>query len=267
MITYLDKIMSRTLLAVYARKAATTTEELEQKAAAHTPRGFTAALRNAAKNGPAIIAEVKKASPSKGVLREDYHPGVIARGYAGVGAAAISVLTDEEFFKGSLDDLTEVSQSVSIPVLRKDFILDPFQIIEARAAGADAVLLIVAAHKDADLKTLADAARSVNLDVLCEVHTREELLRAVDLGFDVIGVNSRDLTTMQINPMIHSEMLRWLPSTALRVAESGLRSAADIEDLLVKGYDAFLVGEALMRQPDPAAALALLLGVDYASEI
>jgi len=264
--TYLDQIMARTLLSVYDRKAATPAATLERKAAAHRPRGFKAALRSAATKGPAIIAELKKASPSKGLLREDYKPAAIAKGYERVGAAAISVLTDEEFFKGSLDDLTKVSEAVAIPVLRKDFILDSYQILEARAAGADAVLLIVAAHTDDDLRQLARTAKELNLDVLCEVHTREELDHAVDLGCDVIGVNSRDLTTMQMNPTIHREMVRFLPATVLRVAESGIRTPADVDRLLAVGYDAFLVGEALMRQPDPAAALSLLMGVDYASE-
>ena len=176
------------------------------------------------------------------------------------------MLTDEEFFRGSLDDLTRVSEVVKIPVLRKDFILDDYQILEARTAGADAILLIVAAHTDADLRDLIAAARSLSLDILCEVHTRAEMDRAVDLGCDVIGVNSRDLTTMQVNPMIHTEMARWLPASVLRVAESGVKSLSDIERLMEQGYDAFLVGEALMRQPDPAAMLALLMGLDYASE-
>jgi len=265
--TYLDQIMSRTLLTVLDRKAATPAGTLERKASAHTPRGFTAALRSAATKGPAVIAEMKKASPSKGVLREDYRPATIAKGYAEVGAAAISVLTDEEFFRGSLDDLTIVSRTVSIPVLRKDFILDPFQILEARAAGADAVLLIVAAHKDSDLRELVASARDLSLDILCEVHDRGEMDRAIDLGCDVIGVNSRDLTTMQVNPMTHTDMARWLPANVLRVAESGIRTSADIDRLTDQGYDAFLIGEALMRQPDPAAALALMTGVDYASEV
>jgi indole-3-glycerol phosphate synthase len=264
--TYLDQIMARTLLSVYDRKEATPAATLERKAAAHRPRGFKAGLRKAATKGPAVIAELKKASPSKGVLREEYRPAEIAKGYESVGAAAISVLTDEEFFKGSLDDLTKVSQAVSIPVLRKDFILDTYQILEARAAGADAVLLIVAAHTDDDLRELARAARDLQLDILCEIHTRDEMDRAIDLGCDVIGVNSRDLTTMQVNQMIHREMIRWLPPTVLRVAESGIRTPADVDRLLAVGYDAFLVGEALMRQPDPAAALSLLMGVDYASE-
>jgi len=214
-----------------------------------------------------VIAELKKASPSKGVLRDDYKPAVIAKAYENVGAAAISVLTDEEFFKGSLDDLTKVSQAVKIPVLRKDFILDPFQIIEARAAGADAILLIVAAHTDPDLVSLFSAARRMNLDVLCEVHTPEELERAVDLGAEMIGVNCRNLATMHVDLRVHMDMVRAMPAAALRVAESGIKSPVDVDRLLEAGYDAFLVGEALMRQPDPAAALALLMEKEYASEM
>ena len=265
--TILDQIMSHTLITVLDRKASANVPQLERFAAAHRPRGFQAALRKAATMGPAVIAECKKASPSRGVLRgEDYRPGVIAQGFERVGAAAISVLTDEEFFKGSIEDLTTVSEAVKIPVLRKDFILDPFQILEARAAGADAVLLIVASHTDEQLKQLYAEARRLNLDVLCEAHTREEVDRAVDLGVGMIGVNSRDLGTMQVNPRIHSELVRWLPKNVLRVAESGIKTPEDVERLLEEGYDAFLVGEALMRQPDPAAALALLMEKDYASE-
>jgi indole-3-glycerol phosphate synthase len=224
-------------------------------------------VRKAATQGPAMIAELKKASPSKGLLRgEDYRPAAIAQSYEKVGAAAISVLTDEEFFKGSLEDLAAVSAVVKIPVLRKDFILDSFQILEARAAGADAVLLIVAAHTDRDLNELNAEARRMNLDVLCEVHDREELKRAVDLGVEMIGVNSRDLTTMAVDPNVHMELAHFLPAAVVRVAESGVKTAADIERLQAAGYDAFLVGEALMRQPDPAAMLALLMEKDYASE-
>jgi len=266
--TFLDQIMSRTLITVLDRKEAANIPQMERQAAAHRPRGFHSALRKTAMQGPAVIAELKKASPSKGLLRaEDYKPAAIALGYERAGAAAISVLTDEEFFKGSLEDLTKVSEVVKIPVLRKDFILDPFQILEARAAGADAVLLIVGAHTDAVLKELFSTARKMNLDVLCEVHDREELDRAVDLGAEVIGVNSRNLTTMQVEPRVHTDLARFLPQTVLRVAESGIKSPTDIERLLAVGYDAFLVGESLMRQPDPAAMLALLIGNDYASEM
>jgi indole-3-glycerol phosphate synthase len=265
--TILDQIMSRTLLSVLDRKATANIPELERAAALHLPRGFHSSIRKTATQGPAVIAELKKASPSKGILRDDYRPAATARGYQQVGAAAISVLTDEEFFKGSLDDLKQVSEAVKIPVLRKDFILDPFQILEARAAGADAVLLIVAAHTDADLKHLYSTARRMNLDVLCEVHTPEELERAVDLGAEVIGVNCRNLNTMQVDPRVHMDLVRAMPTAVLRVAESGIKSPSDVERLLAAGYDAFLVGEALMRQPDPAAALALLMEKEYASEM
>ena len=262
----LDQIMSRTLITALDRKKAADIPALERKAALHLPRGFHAGVRKTAMQGPAVIAELKKASPSKGVLREEYRPAEIARSYQKVGAAAISVLTDEEFFKGSLDDLTAVSRAVKIPVLRKDFILDAFQILEARAAGADAILLIVAAHSDKVLQELNTEARRMQLDVLCEVHDRSELDRAVNLGVEMIGVNSRDLTTMVVDPKVHIELARHLPATVVRVAESGVKTVADVERLLAVGYDAFLVGEALMRQPDPAAMLALLMEKDYASE-
>ena len=264
--THLEQIVSRTLLSVEARKNVASMASLERRAAAHRPRGFAAALRKAAGEGPAVIAELKRASPSKGMLREDYRPVAIALGYEATGAAAISVLTDEEFFKGSLEDLTRVSEAVKIPCLCKDFIVDPFQILEARASGADAILLIVASHADAELKQLALEARRLSLDVLCEVHDRVELDRAAQLGFDVIGVNSRDLKTMEVSPLLHQELARYLPANVIRVAESGVRTEADVERLLAAGYDAFLVGEALMRQPDPSAQLALLMGRDYASE-
>jgi len=265
--TQLDQILSRTLLTVMERKQRTDVATLERRAAVHTPRGFVRGLRSAAANGPAVIAELKKASPSKGILRLDYRPAAVAKSYAAVGAAAISVLTDEEFFKGSLDDLDAVSRAVRIPVLRKDFILDAYQIIEARAAGADAILLIVAAHTDAGLRELNAYARTCGLDVLCEVHDLEELKRAVDLGVSAIGVNCRDLKTLQVNRMVHEQVVSAMPANVVRVAESGIRTNADVERLLRIGYDAFLIGEALMRQPDPAAMLALLMGVDYAAEI
>jgi indole-3-glycerol phosphate synthase len=265
--TQLDQILSRTLLTVTDRKSRADVAVMERRAAAHLPRGFVRGLRAAAMKGPAIIAELKKASPSKGILRADYRPAMVAKSYAEVGAAAISVLTDEEFFKGSLADLEAVSRAVKIPVLRKDFMLDAFQILEARASGADAILLIVAALSDIDLKGLNAEARRQGLDVLCEVHDLEELKRAVDLGVQAIGVNCRNLKTLQVDTRVHEQIVRSMPTNVVRVAESGIRTAADIELLLKSGYDAFLVGEALMRQPEPAAMLALLMGVDYASEI
>lgn len=258
--------MASTLIAVLERKETANLPGLERRAAAHRPRGFAAAIRKVASQGPAIIAELKHASPSRGVIREDYRPAVIAKGYEDIGAAALSVLTDGPYFQGSLEDLLLVSDTVKIPCLCKDFILDPFQILEARANGADAILLIVAAHDDKNLMELFAEARRLSLDVLCEVHTRDEVDRAVNLGFEVIGVNSRDLATMTVSPLLHKELVRFLPTSVLRVAESGIRTPDEIESLLAAGYDAFLIGESLMRQPDPSAQLALLLDVDYASE-
>src|SRR5277367_337796 len=185
MSTQLDQILAHTLLQVKARKAVADYALLERQAADHTPRGFTATLRAAAANGPAIIAEIKKASPSKGLIRSDFYPATLARTFESAGAAALSVLTDEEFFQGSLSFLREASSVVKIPCLRKDFILDPFQILEARAHGADAILLIVSAHTDAALSALRDEAHRIGLDVLCEAHNRSELERATALGFDL----------------------------------------------------------------------------------
>ena len=264
--TQLDQILAHTLLQVKVRKAAADFGALERKAALHTPRGFIPGLLEVGRTGPAIIAEIKKASPSKGLIRSDFYPAELARGYESSGAAALSVLTDEEFFQGSLADLEAASGAVSIPCLRKDFILDPFQVLEARAAGADAILLIVAAHTDDVLADLRDEAYSLGLDVLCEVHSREELERAIALGFQLIGVNSRDLRTFVVRPELLFEMAVWMPADITMVAESGLRSAVDIAKLRAAGYDAFLVGEALMRQPDPAAALALLLDREYSKD-
>jgi indole-3-glycerol phosphate synthase len=265
--TQLDQILAQTLLQVKARKAAADYRLLERQAAAHTPRGFTAALRRASAAGPAIIAEIKKASPSKGLIRSDFHPAKLARAFESAGAAALSVLTDEEFFQGSLSFLQEASSVVKIPCLRKDFILDTFQILEARACGADAILLIVAAHTDPSLSHLRDEARSMGLDVLCETHDRSEMERAAALGFDLIGVNSRDLRSFAVRTELFSDLAPSMPKDAIMVAESGIRTAEDITRLGDAGYHAFLVGEALMRQPDPAAALALLLDREYSSDI
>ncbi len=254
--------MARTAVSVAERKAAGDRRGLEVKAAAHRPRGFAAGLRTrGADGGTAIIAELKKASPSKGVLREDYRPVQFGRAYEAAGAAAISVLTDGPFFQGSLEDLEAVSGAVAIPVLRKDFTLDEYQILEARAAGADAVLLIVAAHTDARLRELGDAVAEMGLDVLCEVHDRPELDRAVGLGFEVIGVNCRNLKTLEVHPEAHVELAQWMPKGVVRVAESGIGSRGDIERLLAAGYGAFLVGETLMRTGDPGAGVTELLGL------
>jgi indole-3-glycerol phosphate synthase len=267
MSTQLDQILAYTLLQVKARKAVADYGLLERQAAAHTPRGFTAGLRAVAADNPAIIAEIKKASPSRGLIRSDFHPATLARTFEAAGAAALSVLTDEEFFQGSLAFLREASGVVNIPCLRKDFILDPFQVLEARAAGADAILLIVSAHTDVALNELRNEANKLGLDVLCETHDREEMRRAVALGFNLIGVNSRDLRTFSVRPELLLELAADAPKDAVMVAESGIRTSEDIVRLQNAGYHAFLVGEALMRQPDPGAALALLLDREYSSDV
>ena len=265
--TQLDEILAHTFLQVNARKAAADYTLLERQAVAHTPRGFTARLRTVASQGPAIISEIKKASPSKGLIRADFYPEKLARAFEAAGAAALSILTDSEFFQGSIEDLATASRVVKIPCLRKDFILDPFQILEARAAGADAILLIVSAHTDVSLAALRDEAYRMGLDVLCETHDREELERAVQLGFDLIGVNSRDLRTFSVRTDVLFELAPLMPAGAMMVAESGIRTADDIVKLQAAGYGAFLIGETLMRQPEPAATLALLLGHQYTAKL
>ena len=264
--TQLDQILAHTLLEVTGRKATADLAELERQAAAHTPRGFAARLRDVSATGPAIISEIKKASPSKGLIRPDFYPAQFAKAFADTGAACLSVLTDGEFFQGSLEDLKAASAAVNIPCLRKDFMLDPFQILEARANGADAILLIVAAHDDRTLIELRNEAIRYGLDILCEVHNREELDRAINLGFEVIGVNSRNLRTFTMHPELFAELVSVMPASTIKVAESGIRSAEEITRLRATGYHAFLIGETLMRQPDPAATLALLLDRDYSSE-
>jgi indole-3-glycerol phosphate synthase len=267
MSTQLEQILAHTLHQVSDRRAAADLALLERHAAAHTPRGFETALREAAASGPAIIAELKKASPSRGLIRADFDPSALARSLQAAGAAALSVLTNEKFFQGSLENLTLASAAASIPCLRKDFILDPFQILEARAAGADAILLIVAALTDASLRSLRDEARRMELDVLCEVHDRTELDRAATFGCTLIGVNSRNLHTMQVEPQILIDLAPRLPRNAVHVAESGIRNPEEIAQLRSAGYHAFLVGESLMRQPDPAAALSALLQREFSTNI
>ncbi len=224
------------------------------------PRGFSTSLRRTSQVRPAVIAELKKASPSKGLIRPSFNASALAKSLEAAGAGALSVLTEEQFFLGSLENLRAASAATTIPCLRKDFVVDPFQVLEARAACADAILLIVAALSDAELKTLSREADRLGLDVLCEVHDREELKRAAQVDCQMIGVNSRDLRTFEVHPEVQMELALAIPENVLRVAESGIRERADLERLANAGYDAFLVGESLMRQPDPAAALAALLG-------
>lgn len=261
--TRLDQILANTRAEVAARKAAADLPDLERRAAAHTPRGFAANLRRVAATGPAIIAEIKKASPSRGLIRADFDPTALALALEQGGAAALSVLTDETFFQGSLANLELASAATRLPCLRKDFMLDPFQIVEARAHRADAILLIVAALSDAELRTLGDAARAHQLDILCETHNRAEMDRALALGFTLIGVNSRDLRTFTMHPELLDELAAHAPAGVTLVAESGLSSPEEIQRLRQAGYTAFLIGESLMRQPNPGEALAHLLNREH----
>jgi indole-3-glycerol phosphate synthase len=257
---YLPEILAHTRKVVAERKASADLRAMERAAAEHAPRKFALALRAKAALGPAIIAELKKASPSKGLIRAEFDAADLARQMEAGGAAVLSVLTDEKFFQGSLENLRLASAAVKIPCLRKDFMVDEFQVLEARANGADAILLIVAALTDAELKTLRDSAKRQELDVLCEVHDAEELERAMVLDCECVGVNSRDLRTFEVSLDRACELAAKLPSSAVRVAESGIHTAADMERLRAAGYEAFLIGESLMRQPHPGAALARLLG-------
>jgi indole-3-glycerol phosphate synthase len=255
----LAKILVTTRRDVEQRKAATSLHTLEKAAAAHQPRGFARALRKKAEAGPAVIAELKKASPSRGLIRPSFDVASLASGYARAGAAALSVLTEEHFFLGSLRNLEVASQSCNLPCLRKDFILDEFQLLEARAHAADAILLIAAALNDEELRTLAARAHALELDVLCEVHTSEELDRILDLDCDAIGVNNRDLQTFAVRLEVSLDLASRLPAGAVHVSESGIETAEDLHRLRAAGFHAFLIGESLMRQPDPGAALESLL--------
>ena len=261
--TFLATILASTRATLAAAKADVSVADLERRAAEHHPRGWAAALRRRAATGPAVIAEIKKASPSKGLIRSAFDPAWLARRYRAGGAAALSVLTDEPYFQGSLRNLEMASSAAPLPCLRKDFIFDEYQIVEARAHRADAILLIAAALSDFELKRLAQAARSLMLDVLVEVHTAEELDRVLDAlgeeGADAIGVNNRDLKTFEVSAETSMALARRIPASVVRVTESGISTHEDIVRLRKAGFDAFLIGESLMRQPDPGVALAELL--------
>ncbi|MGB8581699.1 MAG: indole-3-glycerol phosphate synthase TrpC [Candidatus Sulfotelmatobacter sp.] len=259
MSVFLDQIIAATRRKVVDAKAAADTQRLEQRAERHVPRGFRRMLEEKSGSGIAVIAELKKASPSKGLIRAEFSAADLAKELEAAGAAALSILTDEEFFQGSLENLRKASAAVKVPCLRKDFIVDEFQLLEARANLADAVLLIVAALSPAELAELARAARSRELDVLCEVHDEEELQRALDVGCNLIGVNTRDLRTFKVHPETAFRLAERLPKNVVRVAESGIRSGEDIARLRDAGYQAFLVGESLMRAEQPGVALRELM--------
>lgn len=257
--TVLDKILDNTVQEVAVRQRAVPLAALIDAAErADPPRDFAGALD---RETVALIAEVKHASPSRGVLVEPFDPVALATAYAANGAAAISVLTDARFFQGSLDDLRAVRGAVSVPVLRKDFVIDPYQIYEARAAGADAVLLIVAALADAQIADLYALVRSLNLAALVEVHDAAELDRALHVGAGVIGVNNRDLHTFAVDLGTTRRLAQRVPGGVILVAESGIHRAADVRAMAAAGARAVLVGEALVQADDTAARVRELSSI------
>jgi indole-3-glycerol phosphate synthase len=256
----LKKILARKVEEIRDRSARVSLAELSSRAADAPPtRAFAAALENKIEEGgPAVIAEIKKASPSKGVMRADFDPAAIAKTYEANGAACLSVLTDADFFQGSEAFLDAARSACNLPVLRKDFVLDPYQVYEARAIGADCILLIVAALGDPTLLELSLLAAELDLDVLVEVHDEEELERALAIPAPLIGVNNRDLRTFETSIDTTLRLAPHIPYDRLLVTESGIRTADDVARLRAEGIEAFLVGETFMRAADPGAALAKL---------
>jgi indole-3-glycerol phosphate synthase len=255
----LETIVAATRRIVEVRQHAEPLAVLAERASAVPSRSgrFRAAL--ARQDGVNIIAECKRRSPSRGVLRADYDPSAIAKGYADAGAAAISVLTEPTFFDGSLDHLAAVRAAVDVPLLRKDFVVSEYQLLEAKAAGADAVLLIVAALRPVELKVLHDHASRHGLDVLVEVHDATEVAIAIDAGARIIGVNNRNLRTLAVDVHASDELIARIPNDVIAVSESGLRDADDLRRLRTLGYRAFLIGERFMAAADPGLALKDLL--------
>ena len=257
--TVLDRILDARRAEVDHRKRVVPEAALRYGANAADPlRNFTAAL---SRDGLNVIAELKPASPSRGVLRDPFDPVELARSFEAAGAAVLSVLTEGEFFRGSLKNLRDARKSVTLPVLRKDFIFDPWQVWESRANDADSFLLIVAALQDGLLRDLIALARELRMEPLVEVHTAAELDRALAAGARIIGVNNRDLKTLDLRVETSFELIDRIPEECIAISESGLRSNEDIIRLRKAGFDAFLIGEQLMLSPDPGAALGGLLGI------
>jgi indole-3-glycerol phosphate synthase len=254
----LATIVAATRRIVEVRKAAEPLASVDARARAVsvTKGRFEAAL---SAGGVRVIAECKRRSPSRGVLRPDYDPAAVARSYAEAGAAAISVLTEPTFFDGAVAHLAAVREAVAVPLLRKDFIVSEYQLYEARAAGADAILLIVAALRPVEVKVLHDHASALDLDVLVEVHDATELSIAVDAGARIVGVNNRNLRTLEVNVQASEALIAAMPPGAIAVSESGLRTASDLQRLRSLGYHAFLIGERFMSADDPGAELRELI--------
>jgi indole-3-glycerol phosphate synthase len=253
----LDRILDARRAAIAHRKRVLPEAVLRMSVKKASPvRDLGAAL---ARPGVNVIAELKKASPSRGVIREDFQVEVLASSFEQAGAAALSVLTEEEFFQGSLKNMRDAGKKVAIPVMRKDFIIDPWQVWETRGTDGDSFLLIVAALSDATLSELLSLGRELGMEPLVEVHTREELDRALAAGARILGVNNRDLRTLEVRLETSFELIEAIPAECTAVCESGIRDASQIAALSQAGFDAFLVGEHLMSQLDPAAGLSKLL--------
>jgi len=256
--TVLDRIVEARRVAIAHRKKSVPETVLRYGVKQALPvRDFGAALERDSLN---VIAELKKASPSRGLIRADFDPVVLAKSLEIAGAAAISVLTEEEFFQGDLKHMRDARAAIGLPVLRKDFIVDPWQVWEARATNADSFLLIVAALDDARLAELLALGRELGMEPLVEVHTREELTRGLAVGARILGVNNRNLRTLEVRVETSHDLIEAIPDECIAVCESGLRTHEDLTRLRAAGFDAFLIGEHLMAQPDPAAALRALLG-------
>lgn len=259
-IDILQKILQRKAAEIAERSTVVSLRSMsEQVAIADLPRGFIDALRrNIAQNKAAVIAEIKKASPSKGVIRADFDPPVIAQSYAKAGASCLSVLTDHDFFQGAEDYLRQARAACSLPVIRKDFIIDPYQVYEARIIGADCILLIVAALGDALLAELYGLAQDLGMDVLVEVHDVDEMQRALAMNAELIGINNRNLRTFETRLETTFELMENVPDDVLLVTESGIKTPEDVALMRSRNIHAFLVGEAFMAADDPGAKLAEL---------
>jgi indole-3-glycerol phosphate synthase len=264
--TVLKRILVRKLEEIQERQQHTTIDDLKRQVEANqsgpmAPRGFAKAMQAKLDQGlPAVIAEVKKASPSKGVIRENFDPAHIAASYQSGGAACVSVLTDADFFQGHEDYLQQARAACNLPVIRKDFIVDPYQVYEARAIGADCILLIVACLEDQQMQQLAGLAEDLGMDVLVESHDAPELARALTLATPLIGINNRNLHTIDLTLQTTFDLLAMMPKDRMAITESGIHTPADVVLMQNQNVNAFLVGESFMRAGDPGAKLAELFG-------
>jgi indole-3-glycerol phosphate synthase len=267
MTTILDRIKAYKLEEIAARKAAVPLAELQSRAdAAPAPRGFAKALSSAASTGYGLIAEIKKASPSKGLIRADFDPAALALAYQAGGAACLSVLTDTPSFQGADDYLTAAHDATDLPCLRKDFMYDPYQVVEARALSADCILIIMASVSDAQAQELEAAALDLGMDVLIEVHDAAELTRAALLKSPLMGINNRNLHSFDLDLQTTRDLARRVPEDRLIISESGLSTPADLADVARYGARCFLIGESLMRQADVETAIRTLLANPYSAQ-